>query len=171
MVLILGNCMLRHQPNQPVLWLPLFLSICCLCATPLSVDAQSSTKSTRKGASNTAKTKAKPPGIRNAKADPHAADRAALLENVTEVAFPGVPGEIVVFGENAFAVTTAKVGNRPAALVAAATSGPGRVVAFAHDGFFNSSEIGQTTTLVAQCRHLGRGQIPGASQVGDCRRA
>lgn len=61
-----------------------------------------------------------------------AADRAALLEGVTEVESVGSPGPVVVFGERAFAVLTGPSGE---ALVGAAHFGEGRVVAFGHGGY------------------------------------
>ncbi len=60
------------------------------------------------------------------------ADRALLLEGVTEVEAVGSPGPVVVFGDAAFAVLCAPAGE---ALVGAARFGEGRVVAFGHGGY------------------------------------
>ncbi len=61
-----------------------------------------------------------------------AADRAALLEGVTALEQVGIPGPVVAFGPEAFAVLTTASGE---ALVAAARYGEGRVVAFGHGGY------------------------------------
>jgi hypothetical protein len=63
-------------------------------------------------------------------------DLAALLDGVSEIASPGVPGPLCVFGDEAFVVTAGGWGKdleRP--LVAAASYGEGRAVVFGHGGF------------------------------------
>jgi hypothetical protein len=77
-------------------------------------------------------------------------DAAALLKNVNEIAAPGAPGPLCVFGEQAFVIATGKVKERREAVVAATRWGNGRVVAFGHDGFLNPGEfkIGDTAKLM-----------------------
>jgi hypothetical protein len=73
-----------------------------------------------------------------------AADQAALLNGISEIEFPGVPGEVVVFGPRAFALAIARAGERPAAVIAAARYRRGRIVLVGHAGFLTTSETGQT---------------------------
>jgi hypothetical protein len=72
-------------------------------------------------------------------ADTVAQDRAALLEGIDVLERPGVPGNLVVFGENAFAVVTGN--KRPEPVVAAARVGHGRVVAMAHSGYLDAKAL------------------------------
>jgi hypothetical protein len=61
-----------------------------------------------------------------------------LLDGVREIAAPGVPGPLVVFGEHAFPVVVGSVDEDLRAPVAAAAEmGAGRVVAFGHDGYLS----------------------------------
>lgn len=75
------------------------------------------------------------------------ADREALLAGVKTLSFPGVPGEILVFGEQAFPVVTTKGDGRPAGFVVAARVKAGRVVALGHPGMFSESDKGDTATF------------------------
>ncbi len=68
-----------------------------------------------------------------------AADRAALLDGVTALEQTGIPGPVVAFGPDAFAVLTAANGE---AVVAAARFGEGRVVAFGHGGYLGAGPEG-----------------------------
>ncbi len=72
-------------------------------------------------------------------ADTAAADRAALLHGIDALERPGVPGNLVVFGDDAFAVVTG--GKRPEPVVAAARFGKGRVVVMAHSGYLAASTL------------------------------
>lgn len=66
-----------------------------------------------------------------------AADRAALLSGVTELVVPGgIPGDIAVFGAQAFPVMTSRLGKANLPVFAGARYGKGRVVAGGHEGFF-----------------------------------
>lgn len=66
-----------------------------------------------------------------------------LLDGVRQVAAPGVPGPIAVFGRDAFPVVVGKTGKKElGAVVAAGLAGEGRIVAFGHDGF-GSAEAGR----------------------------
>ena len=77
-------------------------------------------------------------------------DVAKLLDGVSEIAAPGVPGPLCVFGEKAFSVVAGKVGKQQAAVVAATRLGSGRVVAFGHTGYLRkqSLEIADTGRLM-----------------------
>lgn len=71
-----------------------------------------------------------------------ASDRKALLTGITEVAAPGIPGALCVFGREAFALVAGRAGERYAEPVAAASRlGRGRVVAFGHDGYFGEDAL------------------------------
>jgi hypothetical protein len=79
-------------------------------------------------------------------------DRAPLVEGVREVAAPGSPGSLAVFAPTASAVVTGKSdGGSDVAVIAAARLGRGRVVAFAHDGYFAADhfKIADTAKLLA----------------------
>ena len=73
-----------------------------------------------------------------------------LLAGVTEIASPGVPGPLVVFGDRAEVVVAAKQGKYLEPVVASAYFGEGRVVAFGHGGYFGegSMTVGQTRQLL-----------------------
>ncbi len=64
--------------------------------------------------------------------------RAALVDGVHSIARAGTPGIVAVFGDNAFPVVVGGVAKDvQAPLVAAAELGSGRIVAFAHSGYFS----------------------------------
>lgn len=70
------------------------------------------------------------------------AERARLLEGVREIAAPGIPGSLAVYGPDAFPVAAGRTeGSRMAAVVAAARMGRGRIVAFGHDGYFGNAAL------------------------------
>jgi hypothetical protein len=70
--------------------------------------------------------------------DDIAADRTALLQNVTELKAPGaLPGPMVATGGNSFVVLTS--GNAP--LFVAAKSGRGRILAGGHESFVSSGNL------------------------------
>jgi hypothetical protein len=67
---------------------------------------------------------------------------AALLDGVTRIAAPGVPGPLCVFGDGAFPVVTGGCsGASRAPVVAAARWGRGRVVVFGHTGYFDEDTL------------------------------
>jgi len=76
-------------------------------------------------------------------------DREAILAGVKQVAFPGVPGALALYGETCVPVAVANSEKLPAVVIAAARLGKGRVVAFGHPGYF-SKEIdkGDTAALL-----------------------
>ena len=84
------------------------------------------------------------------------ADQAALRQGVTEIAAPGLPGPVAVFGPQAFAVVAGGVGRGLSApVVAAGHLGRGRVVAFGHPGYLEAEalETADTTVLVLNAVH------------------
>jgi hypothetical protein len=72
-----------------------------------------------------------------------AKDRVALLKGVEALPKVGIPGPVAVFGDDAFAVLTGRLGGLPRAVVAAARFGSGRVVAFGHGGYFGPNSTGK----------------------------
>lgn len=75
------------------------------------------------------------------------ADLAALTKDVKEIAAPGAPGNISVFGPQAFAVVAGKEGKTAqTAVVAAAHAGKGRVVAFGHTSYLDAGILTQLDT-------------------------
>lgn len=69
-----------------------------------------------------------------------------LLAGVTEIGAPGIPGPLVVHGDNAQVVVSAKQGKFEEPVIASATYGKGRVVAFGHGGYFAEGIFGQGQT-------------------------
>ncbi|MDA1195089.1 MAG: M60 family metallopeptidase [Planctomycetota bacterium] len=77
-------------------------------------------------------------------------DVAAMLEGVGSVAMPGIPGNVTVFGPDAFPVIAGRVSGRPAVLVGAARYGRGRAVLFGHGYFAEGAlRVGDTRRLIA----------------------
>jgi hypothetical protein len=75
------------------------------------------------------------------------ADLAALLDGVHEIAAPGAPGTLCVFGDAAFPVVIGGTGKGTSGpVVGAARFGNGRVVAFSHNGYFGSEALGTADT-------------------------
>ena len=99
-------------------------------------------------------------------------DVAFLLEGVDEIAAPGVPGPLCVFGEKAFAVVAAGPDTARQPVVAAGPMGAGRVVAFGHTGYLGSGklyETGQTGRLIINAVHWAAGQhdrAAGSPKIG-----
>ena len=77
-----------------------------------------------------------------------AKDAAAMVAGVKEIALPGVPGTLTVFGPDAFPVVAAPSGGRVAPLVGAARLGRGRAVLFGHGYFEAALGVGDTERLV-----------------------
>jgi len=89
-----------------------------------------------------------PPAIFNADAD-----RSALLQGITEIGAPGVPGGVCVFGPQAFAVIAGKDGKKDfLPVVAAARWEKGRVVALGHNGYLGAFDSDNGTMLVNAAR-------------------
>lgn len=86
-----------------------------------------------------------------APASSESADIRFLLDGVNEIAAPGVPGPLCVFGDRAFVVAAADVGGSvQAPVVAAARIGRGRAAVFGHGGYFGSLAAADTGRLVAR---------------------
>jgi len=84
------------------------------------------------------------------------ADQVALRRGVSEIAAPGLPGPVAVFGPRAFAVIVGGAGKGIAApVVAASRLGAGRVVAFGHPGYLEKDALttADTGTLVLNAVH------------------
>ncbi|MCX7049215.1 MAG: M60 family metallopeptidase [Candidatus Sumerlaeota bacterium] len=76
-----------------------------------------------------------------------AKDRERLLEGVQEIAAPGVPGPLSIFGDQAFPVIAGKMGKGAyAPVVAAVRANNYRVVAFGHNGYFGKDALSQADT-------------------------
>lgn len=73
-----------------------------------------------------------------------------LLIGVSDIASPGIPGPLVVFGKNAEVVVAGKQGKYLEPVIATAEFGKGRVVAFGHGGYFGEGAmaVGQTRQLM-----------------------
>lgn len=84
---------------------------------------------------------------RNAPVDHTAADRAALLTDITEISAPGAPGGVTAFGLQAFAVIGGKDGKALSPVVAATRFEKGRVVACGHNGYFGDYSQKDTGAL------------------------
>lgn len=71
-----------------------------------------------------------------------AADRGALLAGVSQLTVPGgIPGDIAVFGAQAFPIVTSRMGKANLPVFAAARFGKGRVVAGGHESFFGGAAM------------------------------
>lgn len=99
----------------------------------------------------------------NAVADAAQADRAALLEGVSEIAAPGWPGCLSVYGDQAEVLIAGKNGKNQAPVVATAPLGEGRIVALGHNGYFAAEalQVGDTARLLLNAvRWSGRATKP-----------
>ena len=95
-------------------------------------------------------------GIMPLRTEAQNADQSALRQGVTEIAAPGLPGPVAVFGPQAFAVIVGRSGEGLAApVVAASHMGRGKVVAFGHPGYLEKEalETADTGTLVLNAVH------------------
>ncbi|MGD8240255.1 MAG: hypothetical protein PVH68_16995, partial [Armatimonadota bacterium] len=84
-----------------------------------------------------------------------------LLDGVTEIGKPGVPGSICAFGQNAFAVVQDADRNgicRP--VVAATTFGKGRALILGHNGYFSEGvlKVADTGRLLVNAAHWAAGR-------------
>ena len=71
---------------------------------------------------------------------------AALTAGVAEIDAPGSPGQLAVFGADAFVVVAGKDGKTLAPVVAAAQAGKGRIVVFGHTGYLDAGILGKADT-------------------------
>lgn len=88
-----------------------------------------------------------------------------LLDGVSEIASPGDPGSLAVWGDNATPVVTGRLASARAPIVAAGTMGKGRFVAFSHTGYVDPREFdkGDTRTLVWNAIRWASGVGPDAN--------
>lgn len=87
------------------------------------------------------------------------ADADAIVDGVSKIAKPGIPGPIACVSEQAFAVVTGRIDANDHAVVAATRHGKGRIVAFGHDGYLTEGTAaqGDTRRLIANaCRWAAR---------------
>ena len=83
-----------------------------------------------------------------ARAD-EADDVATLLRDVHQIPVVGTPGAIIPFGPQAFPLVVGNAGKTNVVpVVAAARLGKGRIVAFAHNGYFSSPSTGDWRRLL-----------------------
>lgn len=81
-------------------------------------------------------------------------DAKVLLAGVNEIAAPGIPGSLCVFGKHAQVLVTGENRGAAEAVVAFTRSGAqpnaGRIVAFGHDGYFapDNLAVGDTKNLL-----------------------
>jgi hypothetical protein len=86
-----------------------------------------------------------------AHAAPQPGDVEALLAGVSDIAAPGWPGCLSVYGPEAFVVVTGSSSREiQAPVVAAARMGEGRIVALGHNGYFGAEALrtGDTGRLI-----------------------
>lgn len=97
------------------------------------------------------------------------ADLKALLDGVSEIGAPGIPGSISVFGPDAFAVIVAEQRNGVQAPVVAATRyGKGRVLALGHNGYFSKGALAAGDTgrlMINGARWAGGKQSPSVAVI------
>lgn len=98
--------------------------------------------------------------------------RAGLIEGVTQVAAPGVPGPLLVFGsQSCVAVVGGAEGGTLLPVVAAAHHGAGRIVAFGHTGYLdgNTLQSGQTGALLLNAIRWAAGATVPDAAAGNRR--
>lgn len=96
-------------------------------------------------------------------------DREALLDGVTQIAGPGLPGAVCVFGPTAFPVVVGKEGGQQEAVVAAGTAGASHCVAFGHTGYLDAPAMAIADTgrlMLNAVRWCAGGQEPKVVGVG-----
>jgi hypothetical protein len=97
--------------------------------------------------------------------------RAILLDGVREIAAPGLPGSVAVYGKNAVPIVVGKAGRGyREAVVAAAEFGKGRVIAFGHTGYLDAETLKQNDSgrlLVNAVRWAGRKPTPRVAVLGN----
>lgn len=112
-------------------------------------------------------------GIGDAPAAAAEPDLRYLLDGLQEIAAPGVPGRLCVYGEDAFPVVLAGAGGTSRAPVAAAARlGDGRVFALGHEGYFGAAalETGDTAALLIRAvRWAGGAEQEDAEPGGPLR--
>ncbi len=103
----------------------------------------------------------------------HEQDLSILLNDVKQIASPGIPGNICVFGSNAFAIVQDRQKTGAGSpVVTAARFGEGRVVLFGHTGYFDVGTLETADTgqlMLNAVRWVAGGRSD--PQVGVVRRA
>jgi hypothetical protein len=85
-------------------------------------------------------------------------DRSALLQSVSEIGAPGVPGGVCAFGPQAFAVVAGKDGKKALLpVIAAAHWEKGRIVALGHNGYLGAFAESGTGTLLTNATRWSAG--------------
>lgn len=101
--------------------------------------------------------------------------RESMIEHVAEVAAPGIPGPLVLAGENAFPIVAGKQGKAQHAVIAGATAGQGRIVAFGHTGYLDAGvlKVADTGLLFDRCIRWAAGDRGGPTigVLGDAKLA
>jgi hypothetical protein len=92
------------------------------------------------------------------------------LEGVHEIAAPGIPGALSVFGKQAFPVALGECAGERAPIVAAAHAGATRLVAFSHDGYGSeaaakSLDTGRLLVNAVRWASGPKGKAPGGPRV------
>lgn len=89
-------------------------------------------------------------------------DVERLLEGVHEIAAPGVPGQLAVFGDSAAVLVVGADRHLHVPVVAAATWDNGKVLAFGHDGYFRKDALetaGTGRLLLNAIAWCGKGRV------------
>lgn len=92
-----------------------------------------------------------------------------ILDGVREIASPGTPGNVVVWGDGAEALVCGGRAGAREAVVASASLGAGRIVAFGHTGYLDAATIRERDTqrlVVNAVRWAGRGAQPRVGILG-----
>ena len=95
-------------------------------------------------------------------------DLELLLEGVSEIGAPGVPGPLCVYGSRAFPVVVGAIDEARAPVAAAGRWGAGRVVALGHDGYFTRETLDTSDTgrLITNALHWASGEATSAPRIG-----
>ena len=95
-------------------------------------------------------------------------DLDALLDGVTEIGAPGVPGPLCIYGSEAFSVIVGAIGDVRAPVMAAGRWQAGRIVALGHDGYFTrpTLESLDTGSLIVNALHWSAGGEPSGPRIG-----
>ncbi|HSH94880.1 MAG TPA: M60 family peptidase N-terminal accessory domain-containing protein, partial [Roseimicrobium sp.] len=99
-------------------------------------------------------------GTSSAQSPTASSDTTTLLGGVRDLALVGSPGQLCVYGTNAFPVIAGDVGKSgDAVVVAAARWNRGRVVAYSHNGYIDASKDADAQRLMLNAVRW-TGQIP-----------
>ena len=92
----------------------------------------------------------------------------ALLQGVTEIGAPGVPGPLCVYGSETFPVIVGAIRGVRAPVVAAGSWGEGRVVALGHGAYFERAQLEglDTGRLITNALHWVAGESPAEPRIG-----